>query len=86
MFDVVTNKKFDMIIMIFIMLNMLVMALDHYNATPFIENILESCNLFFIAIFTAECMLKMFALRYHYFREPWNIFDFIIVILSIAGN
>ncbi|XP_074595082.1 sodium voltage-gated channel paralytic isoform X1 [Brevipalpus obovatus] len=85
-FDIVTNKKFDMIIMGFIMLNMLVMALDHYGASQFTENILESCNLFFIAIFTAECLLKLFALRYYYFREPWNIFDFIIVILSIAGS
>ncbi|XP_053203618.1 sodium channel protein para-like isoform X3 [Panonychus citri] len=85
-FDIVTNKKFDMLIMLFIMLNMFVMSLDHYQASPFMENILEMCNLFFIAVFTAECMLKIFALRFHYFREPWNVFDFVIVILSIASS
>merc|ERR1719188_518500 len=39
----------------------------------------------FICIFTTECVLKIFALRLHYFKEPWNIFDFIVVILSILG-
>ncbi|XP_015793193.1 sodium channel protein para-like isoform X2 [Tetranychus urticae] len=85
-FDIVTNKKFDMLIMLFIMLNMFVMSLDHYQASAFMEHILEMCNLFFIAVFTAECMLKIFALRFHYFREPWNVFDFVIVILSIASS
>lgn len=46
---------------------------------------LEQLNLLFIAIFTAECLCKIFALRHFYFREPWNIFDFIVVILSILG-
>ena len=31
MFGIVTNKKFDMIIMLFIGLNMLTMTLDHYH-------------------------------------------------------
>jgi len=27
----------------------------------------------------------MFALRHHYFTEPWNLFDLVVVFLSIAG-
>ena len=27
----------------------------------------------------------MFALRHHYFAEPWNLFDFVVVLLSLAG-
>lgn len=30
--------------------------------------------------------MKIFALRYHYFVEPWNLFDFVVVILSILGE
>lgn len=30
--------------------------------------------------------MKMFALRYHYFTEPWNLFDLVVVILSILGK
>lgn len=27
----------------------------------------------------------MFSLRHHYFTEPWNLFDLVVVFLSIAG-
>merc|ERR1719341_2513190 len=84
-FSIVTNKKFDMIIMIFIGLNMLTMTLDHYGQTEMWVFALENLNMGFICIFTTECVLKIFALRQHYFTEPWNIFDFVVVILSILG-
>lgn len=84
-FDITTNKKFDMIIMLFIMFNMIIMAMDSYRQTDLVAEVLERLNLFFIAVFSAECFLKMFALRIHYFREPWNMFDFVVVMLSIAG-
>ena len=61
------------------------MMCDHYHQTPAWTLVLENLNLFFIVIFTAEMLLKMFALRYHYFKDPWNIFDFVVVMLSLAG-
>ena len=85
-FDVTTNKKFDMIIMLFIAMNMIIMSLDQYKQNQTYSLILERLNLFFIVIFTTECLLKIFALRWHYFKEPWNMFDFVVVILSILGN
>lgn len=75
-----------MLIMLFIGLNMLTMTLDHYQQGKMFTDILERLNQIFIAIFSSECLLKIFALRYYYFKEPWNLFDFIVVILSLAGN
>lgn len=43
-------------------------------------------NLVFTAIFTLEAVVRIVALRLHYFTQPWNIFDFTIVILSIIGK
>lgn len=43
-------------------------------------------NLVFTAIFTLEAFVRIIALRLHYFTQPWNIFDFTIVILSIIGK
>ncbi|CAL8132976.1 unnamed protein product [Orchesella dallaii] len=85
LFDVVTNQKFDMIIMLFIGLNMLTMTMDHYQMSQAWDNFLTVVNSIFVAIFTCECFLKMFALRHHYFTEPWNLFDLVVVFLSIAG-
>ncbi|XP_024936090.1 sodium channel protein para isoform X10 [Cephus cinctus] len=84
-FEIVTDKKFDMIIMLFIGLNMLTMTLDHYQQSETFSNVLDYLNMIFIVIFTSECLMKIFALRYHYFKEPWNLFDFVVVILSILG-
>ncbi|XP_071554616.1 sodium voltage-gated channel paralytic isoform X15 [Temnothorax nylanderi] len=84
-FEIVTDKKFDMIIMLFIGLNMLTMTMDHYQQSVTFSNVLDYLNMIFIVIFTSECLMKIFALRYHYFKEPWNLFDFVVVILSILG-
>ncbi|KAJ7374231.1 hypothetical protein OS493_007307 [Desmophyllum pertusum] len=43
---------------------------------------------FEIAILTviiSEAIVKLVALRQHYFRKAWNVFDFIIVISSLIG-
>ncbi|KAG5888651.1 hypothetical protein JTB14_021276 [Gonioctena quinquepunctata] len=84
-FEIVTNKKIDMFIMLFIGLNMLTMTMDHYQQKETFTKILDYFNMIFIVIFSTECLMKMFALRYHYFTEPWNLFDLVVVILSILG-
>ena len=84
-FGIVTNKKFDMIIMAFIGVNMLTMTLDHYDQNRMWSFALDNLNMGFIVVFTTECILKIFSLRQYYFKEPWNVFDFIVVILSILG-
>jgi len=33
-----------------------------------------------------EYFFQLFALRHHYFKNPWNCFDFVVVILSIIGS
>lgn len=85
-FEIVTDKKFDMIIMLFIGLNMLTMTLDHYQQTETFSSVLDYLNMIFIVIFSSECLLKIFALRYHYFVEPWNLFDFVVVMFSILSE
>ena len=32
-----------------------------------------------------EAIVKIIALRTHYFKKAWNVFDFIIVISSLVG-
>uniref|UniRef100_A0A8B9CGE6 Sodium channel protein n=1 Tax=Anser brachyrhynchus TaxID=132585 RepID=A0A8B9CGE6_9AVES len=84
-FDFVTKQVFDITIMILICLNMVTMMVETDDQSQLKTDILYKINLVFIVIFTGECVLKMFALRYYYFTIGWNIFDFVVVILSIAG-
>lgn len=85
-FEIVTDKKFDMVIMLFIGFNMLTMTMDHYQQSADFSMVLDYLNMIFICIFTSECLMKIFALRYHYFVEPWNFFDLIVVTLSILSE
>uniref|UniRef100_A0A3B3XZ33 Sodium channel protein n=1 Tax=Poecilia mexicana TaxID=48701 RepID=A0A3B3XZ33_9TELE len=84
-FDLVTKQFFDILIMVLICLNMVTMMVETDEQSPEKENILYWVNLVFIVIFSTECCLKMIALRKHYFSVGWNIFDFVVVILSIVG-
>ncbi|CAF3763063.1 unnamed protein product [Rotaria sp. Silwood1] len=85
-FDLTTNQKFDIFIMICIFLNMLCMCLEHHDQSPTYDRVLGYINNFFVAIFTIECFMKLVALNFKYFTIPWNVFDFIIVIASILGQ
>jgi len=81
----VTNQKFDIFIMLVILLNMMTMAIEHYEQADDLESVLFVINQIFITIFTLECLMKILALRQYYFKQPWNVFDFIVVISSILG-
>lgn len=43
------------------------------------------CNLAFTLVFTAEALLKLFAYSpTAYFHDSWNVFDFVVVVGSLA--
>ncbi|KAE8581029.1 hypothetical protein XENTR_v10024638 [Xenopus tropicalis] len=84
-FDFVTKQAFDIIIMILICLNMVTMMIETDEQSQDMENNLYWINLVFIILFTGECILKIISLRHYYFTIGWNIFDFVVVILSIVG-
>lgn len=86
MFDLVTQQPFDIFIMVLICLNMVTMMVETDEQSPEKDRILYWVNLVFIVFFTTECTLKITALRHYYFAVGWNIFDFVVVILSIVGE
>uniref|UniRef100_A0A8B9W5C0 Sodium channel protein n=1 Tax=Anas zonorhyncha TaxID=75864 RepID=A0A8B9W5C0_9AVES len=84
-FDIVTKQAFDISIMVLICLNMVTMMIETDDQGDLMQNILYWINLVFVVLFTGECVFKLFSLRYYYFTIGWNIFDFVVVILSIVG-
>uniref|UniRef100_A0A8D3DUN3 Sodium channel protein n=1 Tax=Scophthalmus maximus TaxID=52904 RepID=A0A8D3DUN3_SCOMX len=84
-FDFTTKQAFDILIMVLIWLNMVTMMVETDDQSEKKANILNKINIVFICIFTGECLLKMISLRQYFFTNGWNIFDFIVVILSIIG-
>uniref|UniRef100_A0A8C5CBU9 Sodium channel protein n=1 Tax=Gadus morhua TaxID=8049 RepID=A0A8C5CBU9_GADMO len=84
-FDFVTQQVFDISIMILICLNMVTMMVETDDQSDETELVLYWVNFIFIVVFTTEFVLKLFALRHYYFTNGWNIFDVVVVILSIVG-
>nr|KAF6497599.1 sodium voltage-gated channel alpha subunit 3 [Rousettus aegyptiacus] len=81
---IVMDPFVDLAITICIVLNTLFMAMEHYPMTGQFSSVLTVGNLVFTGIFTAEMVLKIIAMDpYYYFQEGWNIFDGIIVSLSL---
>ncbi|KAM7370577.1 hypothetical protein PAMP_010109 [Pampus punctatissimus] len=85
-FDFISQQFFDIFIMVLICLNMVTMMVETDNQSAEKEDFLFKVNVAFIVVFTGECVLKLFALRHYYFTNGWNVFDFVVVILSIAGT
>ncbi|NXK18463.1 SCN5A protein, partial [Arenaria interpres] len=85
LFDIVTRQAFDVVIMILICLNMITMMVETYEQSKTKTEVLNKINILFVAIFTAECVLKLVALRQYYFSNAWNIFDLVVVIMSLVA-
>lgn len=70
--------------MVHITLNTLVLAVKWPNMSDQATNITENLNYYFTVIFVAEAIIKLTAFGCRYFKDKWNVFDFLIVAISIA--
>ncbi len=46
--------------------------------------LLDGFDMIVIAIFTVEIALRIFAYRTAFFKDPWSLFDFFVVAISLA--
>ncbi|XP_077188348.1 voltage-dependent R-type calcium channel subunit alpha-1E isoform X3 [Paroedura picta] len=81
----VVSPSFEYTIMAMIALNTVVLMMKYYSAPYTYELALKYLNIAFTMVFSLECFLKIIAFGFlNYFRDTWNIFDFITVIGSIT--
>ncbi|XP_071821818.1 voltage-dependent calcium channel type A subunit alpha-1-like isoform X3 [Apostichopus japonicus] len=80
----VVSPPFEYFIMTLIALNTIILMLKHYNATEEFEDVMKTLNIIFTVLFSIEAVLKLIAFGpRNYFRDGWNVFDFITVVGSI---
>uniref|UniRef100_A0A8C1VN63 Voltage-dependent T-type calcium channel subunit alpha n=1 Tax=Cyprinus carpio TaxID=7962 RepID=A0A8C1VN63_CYPCA len=85
LWGIVESKYFNRGIMIAILINTISMGIEHHNQPDELTNVLEICNIVFTSMFTLEMILKLTAFGFfEYLRNPYNIFDGIIVIISVC--
>uniref|UniRef100_A0A8D2N8H2 Voltage-dependent L-type calcium channel subunit alpha n=1 Tax=Zonotrichia albicollis TaxID=44394 RepID=A0A8D2N8H2_ZONAL len=81
---VVNSTYFEYLMFVLILLNTICLAMQHYGQSCMFKEAMNILNMLFTGLFTVEMVLKLIAFKPKgYFSDPWNVFDFLIVIGSI---
>ncbi|XP_037132425.1 voltage-dependent R-type calcium channel subunit alpha-1E-like isoform X1 [Syngnathus acus] len=81
----VASPSFEYTVLVMIALNTVVLMMKYHSAPTAYDTVLKHFNTAFTVLFSLECILKIMAFGLlNYFRDTWNIFDFITVLGSIT--
>ncbi|XP_072810651.1 voltage-dependent L-type calcium channel subunit alpha-1C isoform X1 [Vicugna pacos] len=81
---VVNSTYFEYLMFVLILLNTICLAMQHYGQSCLFKIAMNVLNMLFTGLFTVEMLLKLIAFKPKgYFSDPWNVFDFLIVIGSV---
>ena len=87
--SIVNSKIFQRLILVTILLAGVVVGVQTFKAFAREHSIvLNTLDSFILGIFVIEAVIKILAegnRPQNYFRNPWNIFDFIIVVACLLG-
>ncbi|CAE7319796.1 Catsper1 [Symbiodinium natans] len=80
------SSRVELLLGLIICSNMVVVILET-DATA--DNLLaplwmRAANLVFLAVYTIEAAVKIYAWRWKYFHDSWNLLDFTVVLLDMA--
>jgi hypothetical protein len=86
---ITSARWFEPVVMLIIILNVAVMGVDTVDTetgqTPkLLQDVVEYINIFFTYSFAVEMVVKLISFSWAYFKEPWNIFDFVITNVSLV--
>lgn len=79
----VENKYFNNFILAVIIYNSIILGLLTYPWwCRHVGDFLHASNTFCVIIFTIEIILKLYVYKKSFFKDGWNIFDFLLVTIS----
>ena len=83
----VNHKNFEIVVLVCIFLNTVTLAINWYDQTKYVDDLLDYINYGFAIFFAFEAILKLIAMGARtYFRDHGNIFDLAIVVTSIISS
>ena len=85
----VAHKYFENFMVAMIILSSLMLALDSpekVHPDSEFKRVLNALDVAFVVVFIVEATLKIAALGAGYFRDSWNVFDFIIVVIGFVSS
>ena len=83
--DIIEHPLFYNLMSVLIIVNALLMSIEHYGMNKAMVDTLEALNVVFVACFAFETTMKLFVMRWKvYFADRFNVLDLLIVIISIV--
>lgn len=78
------SPLFEHLMTFCVLLNTVVMSLDHYKIEPQMELLLNQCGSIFTYIFIYEMSVKLLSIGpKKYVSSKWNLLDGAVVLLSV---
>lgn len=85
LYEWLSSAKVRYSILTIIILNAVILGME---TSPFIMNkygtVLSIIDNICLAIFVIELTLKLFSRGLRFFKDPWNLFDFFVIAISLA--
>jgi len=83
--NLIESRAFQRFIIAVIVINAITLGLEtSATATAAIGGLLLMLDRVALAIFIIEIALKLVVHRHNFFRDGWNVFDFLVVAVTIA--
>ena len=84
-FYIAENKFVQNFIFFCIVINTIILSLSWYGQSESMINSIDNINILFTVIFSLEFVIKIIGYGHRFFIDGWNIFDMIIVFVTILG-
>lgn len=85
-FELTQTPAFNIIILLVILANSVTLAMQtSLSLTKTYGYYFDLLDSVFLGVYLYECILKLYAWRWEYFKSGWNCFDFFIVFSSVIA-
>jgi len=85
--DLVESDRFQRVVVTVILINAATLGLE---TSPAVETrfggVLHVIDRAALGFFVVELLLRLYAYRLRFFRDPWSIFDFLVIGLSLVPS
>ena len=90
-YEISENMKFQNFILILIVITAFTSGIGTFDfgelyELPFINDVLVTIDGFILYIFVLELIIRLAGHGFKFFKDPWNNFDFIIILVSLAPS
>ena len=84
---IVASTKYQWFMMVLIMINTILLAIDFHPMPQSLEENLDAWQLPFTIVFAEEVVVKLWAMGYHDWKAgSFNVFDGVVVVLDVFGT